>query len=61
MSSVSYVSCATRGISERISRADVAALLVDEATKDRHSGHSVGIKGLAEAFRRFRTEAANHA
>lgn len=52
---------ATRGISERISRADVAAWLVDAATQDQYCGQSVGITGLAEHSRRFRTEAANHA
>ena len=51
----------TRGISERISRADVAAWLVDAATNDRYSGQSVGITGLAKASRRVRMEAANHA
>jgi uncharacterized protein YbjT (DUF2867 family) len=52
---------AKRGISERISRADVAAWLVHAAAEDRYSGQSVGISGLAESFRRFRAEAANHA
>ena len=52
---------ATRRLSERISRADVASWLVDAATDDRYSGQSVGITGLAERSRRFRTEAANHA
>lgn len=52
---------ATRGISERISRADVAAWLVHAATEDQYSGQAVGLTGLAEDRRRFPTEAANHA
>ncbi len=52
---------ATRGISERISRADVAAWLVHAVAEDQYSGQSVGITGLAETHRRFQTEAANHA
>jgi uncharacterized protein YbjT (DUF2867 family) len=52
---------ATRGISERISRADVAAWLVDAATDDQYSGQSVGITSLAAPSRRIRMEAANHA
>ena len=52
---------ATRGISERISRADVAEWLVDAATEDRFSGQGVGIAGLAEPSRRIRMEAAHHA
>jgi uncharacterized protein YbjT (DUF2867 family) len=52
---------ATRGISERISRADVAAWLVDAATTNRYSGQNVAITGLAQPSRRFRMEAANHA
>jgi uncharacterized protein YbjT (DUF2867 family) len=52
---------ATRGISERISRADVAAWLVDAVAEDHHSGQGVAITGLAESSRRFRTEVANNA
>lgn len=52
---------ATRGIVERISRADAAAWLLDAATEHRYSGQSVAITGLAEASRRLRIEAANHA
>ena len=51
----------TRGISDRISRADVAAWLVDAATEHRYSGQSIAITGLAEPARRLRSEAANHA
>jgi uncharacterized protein YbjT (DUF2867 family) len=52
---------AVRGISERISRADVAAWLVHAATEAQYSGQAVGLSGLAKDRRRFRTEAANHA
>lgn len=52
---------ATRGISERISRADVAAWLLHAATEDRHGSQSVGITGLPQARRLSRTEAASHA
>ena len=51
----------TRGISERISRADVAAWLVDSATEHRYSGQSVAITGRAAPSRRFPMEPANHA
>jgi uncharacterized protein YbjT (DUF2867 family) len=51
----------TRGISERISRADVAVWLVGAATEHRYSGQSVAITGLAEASHRFRMDPANHA
>jgi putative NADH-flavin reductase len=52
---------ATRGISDRISRADVAAWLVRAAARSQHIGQRVGITGFAETHRRLPTEAANHA
>ena len=52
---------ATRGSSERISRADVAAWVVLAATEHLYSGQSVGITGLVPTRRRAQTEAADHA
>ena len=52
---------ATRGISERISRVDVAAWLVHAATEYQYSGQAVALTGLVENGRRSRTEALNHA
>ena len=52
---------ATRGISERISRADVAAWLVQAATEHQHSGQRVGITGLARTPDSPELEDADHA
>ena len=59
--SVVVPDAATRGIFERVSRADVAAWLVDAAIDDQYRGKTIGITGRAEPSRRFRMEACHHA
>jgi uncharacterized protein YbjT (DUF2867 family) len=51
---------ARRGITERISRADVAAWLVHATTESHYSGQAVGITGAAKKQSRMRQGAANH-
>jgi uncharacterized protein YbjT (DUF2867 family) len=51
---------AKRGITERISRADVAAWLVHAATEAQYSGRAVGLTATAKKEWRMRQGAANH-
>jgi uncharacterized protein YbjT (DUF2867 family) len=51
---------ARRGITERISRADVAAWLLRAATEAKYTGRTVGLTGAAKQQSRMRDGAANH-